>query len=446
MQDYQKLWNDTISVLQQKLTEETFNNTFGEIKKVYKEENGTLYVIVPSIYIRNTVNTVHYKNVSNIIDKLSSKKLKVKFICESEIEESKPVSAPKYKLSVNNLNPNYTFESFVLGSSNRAAYLAASRVAENPGSAFKSGFNPLYIFGGVGLGKTHLMQAIGNYIQDTNENFKILYIQAYDYYNEYTKASRDKDWRAFEEKYDPNNFDVLLIDDIQMLANKTETQTQFFKLFNDMILNGKQIVITSDCPADKLQNFMDRLYTRFQDGDVENINQPDLPQRINILKRKALEQTNKNIPENVLSFIAETFTSNVRELQMALNRVLNYSEFFNQEINLEMAKESLDVLIKSNKNNNDNDYQNCLSVIANWYNISVADILGASRAAKVVLPRHIAMYILKKKYNLQYSKIGAILNGRDHTTIINGCNKIEQELNMNNELITKSVDAILKKL
>ncbi len=444
MQNYQELWNDVRSVLKDKLTEETFNNTFGDVKKIYKEENGTLFVIVPSVYLKSTINTVHYKNISNIVDKLSTKKLRVKFICENEIEDDNKIITNKPALIVNNLNQNYTFESFVLGASNRAAYLAASRVAENPGSAFKSGFNPLYIFGGVGLGKTHLMQAIGNYIQDTNADYKILYIQAYDYYTEYSKASRDKNWDAFEAKY--SNVDVLLIDDIQMLEGKKETQTQFFQLFNNMITNGKQVVITSDCPADKLNNFMDRLYSRFQDGDTENINQPDLPQRINILKRKAAEQTNKNIPENVLSFIAETFTNNVRELQMALNRVLNYAEFFNQDITLDMAKESLDVLIKSNQSNKDNDYQNCLSVIANWYNITVADILGASRASKVVLPRHIAMYILYTKYKLSYSKIGSILNGRDHSTIISGCNKIENDLKNNQELIVKSVDAILKKL
>lgn len=444
MQNYQELWNDVKSVLKDKLSEETFNNTFGEVKKVYKEENGTLYIIVPSVYIKATINTVHYKNISNIIDELSTKKLRAKFVLEDEVKEENKIITNKPALIINNLNQNFTFESFVLGASNRAAYLAASRVAENPGSAFKSSFNPLYIFGGVGLGKTHLMQAIGNYIQDTNENFKILYIQAYDYYTEYSKASRDKNWDAFEEKY--SNIDVLLIDDIQMLEGKKETQTQFFQLFNDMILNGKQVVVTSDRPADKLNNFMDRLYTRFQDGDIENINQPDLPQRINILKRKVAEQTTKNVPDDVLNFIAETFTNNVRELQGALTRVLNYSEFFNQDINLEMAKESLDVLIKANKSNSDNDYQNCLSVIANWYNISVADILGASRANKVVLPRHIAMYILKTKYDLSYSKIGSILNGRDHSTIINGCNKIENDLKNNQELIVKSVEAILKKL
>ncbi|MBR6072106.1 MAG: chromosomal replication initiator protein DnaA [Acholeplasmatales bacterium] len=444
MQNYQELWNDVKSVLKDKLSEETFNNTFGEVKKVYKEENGTLYIIVPSVYIKATINTVHYKNISNIIDELSTKKLRAKFVLEDEVKEDNKIITNKPALIINNLNQNFTFESFVLGASNRAAYLAASRVAENPGSAFKSSFNPLYIFGGVGLGKTHLMQAIGNYIQDTNENFKILYIQAYDYYTEYSKASRDKNWDAFEEKY--SNIDVLLIDDIQMLEGKKETQTQFFQLFNDMILNGKQVVVTSDRPADKLNNFMDRLYTRFQDGDIENINQPDLPQRINILKRKVAEQTTKNVPDDVLNFIAETFTNNVRELQGALTRVLNYSEFFNQDINLEMAKESLDVLIKANKANSDNDYQNCLSVIANWYNISVADILGASRANKVVLPRHIAMYILKTKYELSYSKIGSILNGRDHSTIINGCNKIENDLKNNQELIVKSVEAILKKL
>jgi len=444
MQNYQELWNNVRTKLKNKLSEETFNNTFGDVKKVYKEENGNLYIIVPSVYIKSNINTVHYKNLSSIVDSLSDKKLRLKFVCEDEIKLTEEKPANKPTLFINNLNQNYTFESFVLGASNRAAYLAASRVAENPGSSFKTGFNPLYIFGGVGLGKTHLMQAIGNYIQDNNAESKILYIQAYDYYTEYSKASRDKNWDAFEDKY--SNIDVLLIDDIQMLEGKKETQTQFFKLFNDMINNGKQVVITSDCPADKLNNFMDRLYTRFQDGDVENINQPDLQQRINILKRKAQEQTNKIIPDNVISFIAETFPNNVRELQMALNRVINYSEFFNQDINIDMAKESLDVLIKTNKDNSDNDYQNCLSVIANWYNITVADILGASRAAKVVLPRQIAMYILKTKYKLTYTKIGSLLNGRDHSTIINGCSKIESDLNNNQELIVKSVDAILKKL
>ena len=178
----------------------------------------SLFIIVPSVFIKSNINTVHYKNVSNIIDKLSEKKLRLKFICENEIQQEEDKPGNKPTLFINNLNQNYTFESFVLGASNRAAYLAASRVAENPGSASKSGFNPLYIFGGVGLGKTHLMQAIGNYIQDYNENLKILYIQAYDYYTEYSKASRDKNWDAFEEKY--SNIDVLLIDDIQMLEGK----------------------------------------------------------------------------------------------------------------------------------------------------------------------------------------------------------------------------------
>ena len=443
MQNYQELWNNARTILKNKLSDETFNNTFGDVKKIYKEENGTLYIIVPSVYIKSNINTVHYKNVSNIIDNLSEKKLRLKFVCQDEIKADEVKPANKPTLFINNLNQNYTFESFVLGASNRAAYLAASRVAENPGSAFKSGFNPLYIFGGVGLGKTHLMQAIGNYIQDNNSDFKILYIQAYDYYTEYSKASREKNWDAFEEKY--SNIDVLLIDDIQMLEGKKETQTQFFKLFNDMVLNGKQVVITSDCPADKLNNFMERLYSRFQDGDIENINQPDLQQRINILKRKASEQTDKNIPDDVLNFIAEKFANNVRELQGALNRVLNYSEFFNQDISLDMAKEALDILIKANKSNSDNDYQNCLSVIANWYNITVADILGASRSSKVVLPRHIAMYILKTKYNLPYTKIGSILNGRDHSTVMNGCSRIENDLKTDNELV-KSIDVILKKL
>ena len=287
------------------------------------------------------------------------------------------------------------------------------------------------------------MQAIGNYISDSDVNNKILYVQANEYLEDYGKATRDNNLKAFEEKYE--NLDVLLVDDIQMLEKGKSSQQEFFKLFNDMISRQKQIVITSDCPASKLNGIMDRLTSRFQMGITVDIKQPNLNQRINILKRKLAESSEIQIDDEVLNYIAENFTDNVRELEGALTRVLWVSEVYQQKPNLKMAIEALEILIKAKKPSINNNYEDALSIIANMYNISVVDLLGNSRSAKYVLPRHIAMYILKTHYNLTYSKIGSILNGRDHTTIMNGCKKMENDL-INNEQLKMAIDSILKKV
>jgi len=439
MIEYQNLWNDIRDTLEKRLNPSTFENTFGDVKRVVKFENGVIYVLTPSTFVKHTINNAHYDNINTILKSLTTKQIKIKFICENEIKNVKP-QEPFKKLSTNNLNLNYNFESFVVGEFNRISYLTALKVAENPGVVF----NPLYIFGGVGLGKTHLMQAIGNYVSEKDMNLKILYVQANDYLIDYTKASRDNNMKAFEEKYE--DIDLLLIDDIQMLTDKNGTQQQFFKLFNDMTNNKKQIIITSDRPAAKLNGFMDRLTSRFQMGVTVNINQPDLPQRFTILTRKMQELTEKKIDDDVLYYIAENFTSNVRELEGALNRVLLYADLYNTTPNLALAKDALDVLIKNKKpEEKESNYEDVLSVISNMYNISIADILGTSRNAKYVLPRHITMYILKKKYNLNYLKIGSILNGMNHTSVMSGYNKIAAEIEINEEL-KMAVDAILKKV
>lgn len=287
------------------------------------------------------------------------------------------------------------------------------------------------------------MHAIGNQIIENDLNNNVLYIQASDFITDYIKAVQAQNMTSFEEKYE--NLDVLLVDDIQMLAQGNKSQQEFFKLFNDLIGRQKQIVITSDCPAKKLTGIMDRLTSRFQMGVSVDIQQPDLPQRVNILKRKLAENSNKQLDEKILTFIAENFVDNVRELEGGLNRVLWYCEVYNKEPSLELAKEALEVLIKAQKAQEKGNYEAALSVISNTYSISTADLLGKSRNAKYVLPRHIAMYILKTHFGFTYSKIGAILNGRDHTTIMNGCTKIEEELKTNQEL-KMAINIILKKL
>lgn len=438
MELYQDLWNKTKDIIRNNLSENTFNDMFGDVKKVAKEENGLIYVIVPSTFIKTKINNIYTKMIANTLASLTDKKLKFKFVCEDEIQTT-PVYKEPAKFNKNNLNNNYTFESMVVGEANRLAYITGMKVAEQPGYFA----NPLYIFGGVGLGKTHLMQAIGNFILDNNLEANILYVQANDFISDYVKAIANNDIPAFEEKYD--NLDVLLIDDIQMLARGQKSQDEFFKLFNAMINKQKQIVITSDCPASKLNGIMDRLTSRFQMGMPVDIHQPDLTQRVNILKRKLAENSDKPIDESVLYYIAENFTDNVRELEGALNRVLWYSVVNNTEPNVDIASESLDILIRAQQKKVKSNYDDALSVIANMYSITVSDLIGKSRNSKYVLPRHIAMYILKTHYKLTYSKIGAILNGRDHTTVMNGCNKIEEDL-QNNEQLKMAVETVLKKV
>lgn len=333
MQKYQDLWNDVLQELASKLSEETFNEVFEDARKVAKEENGLIYVLVPSKFIKTRINQLYARRINEAGERLAGSKVKFKFVCEDELENKKPKDILT-TFNKNNLNENYTFESFVVGESNRLGYITSMKSAENPG-VFA---NPLYIFGGVGLGKTHMMQAIGNYISDANLDSKILYVQANDFIVDYTKACKDNNMDAFEEKY--ADLDVLLVDDIQMLEMGKKSQQEFFKLFNDMYGKQKQIVITSDCPANKLAGIMDRLTTRFQMGITVDIKQPDQSLRVNILKRKLEERSQLEIDEETLYFIAENFSDNVRELEGALNRVLMVAEVYNQKPNLAMAKEA----------------------------------------------------------------------------------------------------------
>ena len=440
MNKYQELWNETRNYLEKNLTENTFTETFEEVKVVLKEENGIIYVLVPSTYIQSKINNLYSRQIKEITEKLTTEKVKFKFVLSDEtISKVKPAFSP---INEHNLNQNYTFESYVVGDSNKVSYLTALKVAENPGSFI----NPLYIFGGVGLGKTHLMQAIGNYLEEinltSNHEFKILYVQANEYLEDYIKASMAHDLSKFEAKY--NNLDLLLVDDIQMLSKGAGSQQEFFKLFNNMTERNKQIVITSDKAASELNGIMERLTSRFQMGLTVDIKQPDLNQRFNILKRKALESSEEQIDDDVLYYIAENFVNNVRELEGALNRVTKYSTLLNRKPTLDLAKEALEILIKAHPKDNNKNYEDALSVISSMYNISTTDLLGTSRQNKYVIPRHIAMYILKNHYGLTLKRIGQIFD-KDHTSIMNGCKRIENELKTDKQ-IKMAVDSIVKKI
>lgn len=438
MQEYQSLWNSVKQELKTQLAPNTFDETFEKVKRVAKEENGLIYIIVPSSVIKFKIQQVYYKSIDSILKKTTDKQVKFKFVLESEIVEKKTIDKDIPTISVNNLNLNYSFENFVVGESNKRSWLTATKVAEQPGYFV----NPLYIFGSVGLGKTHLMQAIGNFISEMNIQFKILYIQAQEYLSDYNKACIENKFDAFEKKY--SNIDVLLVDDIQMLEKKTGTQEQFFNLFNEMINNNKQVVITSDRPASKLNGFMDRLTSRFNSGIVVDINQPDFNQRVSILNKKAEEMTSKKISDDVIAYIAENFTDNVRELEGALNRVILMSDMFNTDLTLQFAKDELQVLIKVKKPKDENNYEDALSVISSMYNIPQADMLGKNRQEKYVTPRHISMYVLKNRYDLTLTQIASIFSVH-HTSVMSGIQKITKEME-ENEQLKLAVETVLKKI
>ncbi|MFI3252694.1 MAG: chromosomal replication initiator protein DnaA [bacterium] len=440
--NYVKLWNSVLSAAEQEYDEQTFNEIFSccEYKKF---EQGYLYVVTPTQYIQNKLNRFHINKINEIISKLTEENVKFKFLLQSELEELENAKVPVQdikNLYRNNIRTSFSFDNFVVGQSNMFAFRMAMKIADQPGIVA----NPLYIFGSVGLGKTHLMQAVGNYILDSDINKQILYVKADQFIEDYTKFAKGI-MPDFEDKY--NNLDVLLIDDIQLLEIGQKSQVQFFKVFDLLANQNKQIIITSDRPSHEL-NIMDRLTSRFSAGLTVDVATPNLDHRVNILKRKVLESTELEVDEDVLEFIASIFTNNIRELEGAFTRVLYFCSTLNIKMNLENAKEALASLINNKRisnSHNETNFTKVQDVVAAFYNITINELTGSKRTAKFVLARHLAMYILKSNYGLSYKKIGSLFEGRDHSTVMSGCERIENELKTSEDL-KMAFDTIVKKI
>lgn len=457
MDQYYSIWNQTKELLKTKFDDETYNLVFQDIKTIVKVSNGTISLLCPSPLIKTKISKFYTNKVEEALGEVSSQPLRLKFITEDQIDEQNQIyqTQPVKEVFKSNLNPSYSFDTFVVGESNKFAFRTATQISNPDQGVFIA--NPLYIFGGVGLGKTHLMQAIGNAILDYDPSKKVLFIQATTYVSDYTKASHQSKkkidnldeeesfdaYQAFHDKYD--NLDVLLVDDIQMLCNAKKSQLEFFKLFNQMHSENKLIVITSDKPADQL-DMMDRLTTRFNWGMSVDIKQPDLEHRVKILKRKLSDSYESVVDDDVLKFIASNFPNNIRELESALRRIINMSISDEKEIDLEYAKQAIEPLIKTKLNSgNGDEYENIKSIVADFYKISINDLIGSKRQALYVDARHICMYILKTKYNLPYKKIGALLGGRDHSTVLAAVEKVSHNKDRDDK--TKmAIDYILKKI
>lgn len=376
--------------------------------------------------------------ISLAIQDITGKKYGISFVLEEAEKKKAPASRADAQLQdSNNLNPRYTFDSFVVGTNNQMAHAACIAVAEAPAEAY----NPLFLYGGAGLGKTHLMHSIAHYIMENNSKLKVLYVTSEDFTNEVINAIHHNKQEELRNKY--RTIDVLLIDDIQFIIGKDSTQQEFFHTFNALYNSKSQIIISSDKPPKEIETLEERLRTRFGCGLTADIQPPDYETRIAILRKRA-ELDHIYIDDAIFDYIASNIKSNIRELEGALNKIRVYSKLEKRPIDLDLAKIALKDLV-------DNDTvvkitpDLIITTVAEHFNIQPADILSKKRSHDIAYPRQICMYLCKKLTDTSFVKIGEYLGKRDHSTVIHGSEKIEKDLQKDNTLST-TLDIIIKKM
>ncbi|WP_405379424.1 chromosomal replication initiator protein DnaA [Phascolarctobacterium sp.] len=337
---------------------------------------------------------------------------------QQQLFTDKQGKEPEAEYDDSNLNPKYIFETFVIGNSNRFAHAAAQAVAANPAHAY----NPLFLYGGVGLGKTHLMHAIGNRIKENNPGMKVLYTTSEKFTNEIINSIQNKNTEAFRQKY--RNIDCLIIDDIQFLKGKEQTQVEFFHTFNALKDADKQIIISSDRPPREIETLEDRLRSRFEQGLTADISAPDLETRIAILRTKAASM-NTDIPNEVITLLATNITTNIRELEGAITRIVAFSSLMNMPVTIELAQKVLSDMGNSVKTKVIT-FDDIIAVVAEYYNVKKEELFGKKRTQNIAFPRQIAMYLSRELADLSYPRIGESFGGRDHTTVIHAYEKISK--------------------
>ena len=451
--DKDLLWSNILDKIKTELNSLAYQTWFSETE-LYKLDNGVAEIIVPyAIHKQHIIN--NYKDLLNkCFLELTNANYELKLSLKEDIIEEEPRiietfkddnTKETYQIS-SNLLPKYTFDNFVVGNSNRFAHAAALAVAEDPGRIY----NPLFIYGNSGLGKTHLMHAIGNYIV-RNSNKKVLYITSEQFVNDFVSMNRKDDSGTnfnyvefFKQKY--RNIDVLIIDDIQYLGGATETQKEFFHTFNTLYEGNKQIIISSDSSPDDLKKLEDRLRTRFGWGLAVDIFPPDLELRAAIIKKKIVgEDISKPIPEEVIDYMAATISGNIRNLEGALTRLIAYSATWGSDITLPLAQEALKDYANKGLVSEKNDVAKIQKVVADYFQISIDDLRGKKRSSNISFPRQIAMYLCRKLTDESFPKIGIEFGGKDHTTVMHSCDKIEKEIKNNKEL-AKTIEKLQKEI
>ncbi|MBC7264541.1 MAG: chromosomal replication initiator protein DnaA [Chloroflexi bacterium] len=430
MPDAERIWHAALGELQLQLTKATFDtwlkNTF-----LYSYEDGTFIIGVPNAYAKDWLTNRLHTTIKRTLTAIVGHSVEIKFTVQPRrtssgrkkakgtsspllVEKETARSRPKSTSAPTALKPEYTFDSFIVGSSNRLAHAAALAVAERPAEAY----NPLFIYGGVGLGKTHLLHAIGNAVLD--RNLSPLYVSSERFTNDLINAIRTQTTEEFRAKY--RNASLLLIDDIQFIAGKDATQEEFFHTFNSLHEANRQIVLSSDRPPKAIPTLEERLRSRFEWGLIADIQPPDFETRVAILRSKA-EKHLVPVPESVLDLIARKIQGNIREMEGALNRVVAYGQMTSRPLDLQLAQEVLQDLVYHTENVT---LSQIVDLVAEYYHVDTEELRGRRRDKGIVLPRQVAMYLAREIASASLPQIGEELGGRDHTTVLYGCEKISE--------------------
>lgn len=424
------IWNSLLEELEPVLSPASFE-TWLKTARLIEIKDDVAVIAAPNTFAKEWLETRLHPTLKSTLSALAGKTINVKIIVDEaliERESSVNVKSEQKEATAPQLNSRYTFDTFVVGSGNRMAHAAALAVAENPGKAY----NPLFIYGGVGLGKTHLMQAIGHYIIAKNKGLKVVYISSESFTNELINSIRDHTTVEFRGKY--RSVDLLLIDDIHFLAGKETTQEEFFHTFNALYEAGKQIVISSDRPPKEIPTLEERLISRFEWGLTVDIQPPDLETRIAILRKKA-ELDLISVPDEVINFIAERVVSNIRELEGALIKVIASASLTKRPITLELAQECLaSLFLNGGEKKHPATIPEIQKVVAEYYGISIDEIRGQRRTRESAFPRQVAMYISRELTNASLPAIGREFGGRDHSTVIYAYEKIKETMRQDPEL------------
>lgn len=427
-------------LLKDEITRIAFDTWIKNLELVGKEGNTYIIAVTSNVH-KDSINSRYYDLILNTFKYITNSECEINLVlAENAIKQAEIIANDSVDAisgySSSSLNPKYTFDTFVVGNSNRFAHAAALAVAEAPATSY----NPLFLYGGVGLGKTHLMHSIGNAILKKNNSSKVLYVTSEKFTNHLINAIKDNKTEEFRNTY--RNVDVLLIDDIQFIAGKERIQEEFFHTFNTLHESGKQIIISSDRPPKEMKLLEDRLKSRFEWGLIADISNPDYETRLAILRKKA-QFDNITIDDMILSNIATKIDSNIRELEGVLNKMIAKASLTHTPLTMEMAEKAINDIISQKEKIVSPDY--IQEVVAKYFNLNPKDLKSSKRSNDLAYPRQIAMYLCRDIAQMQLARIGDSFGKRDHTTVMHACRKIESEIkeNGNTKLIVDSVKNLI---
>jgi len=453
--DKDELWQSALAEIELSLSKANFVTWFRNTS-IASKKDGVVLISTPSAFIKEWLESKYCVLILKTLRGKSGDIKEIKFSIKPQAgDQEKKISKKKEQVATafidhqinlsetvipdkeTNLNPKYTFDSFIVGSSNQLAHATAISVSKNLGTTY----NPLFIYGGVGLGKTHLLQAIGNELLKNNPKCKVRYMTSEKFLGELINSIRNKTIDKFKEEYKKIN--LLIVDDIQFIAGKEKTQEEFFHIFNELYANNNQIVLSSDRPPKAITTLEERLRSRFEGGMIADITAPDYETRMAILKSKLVEKNLGELGDDVLGYIATTVTKNIRELEGTLNRVVTTSKVIGFAPTLDKVKSIL--ATTSANNNTKTSYKVIIKAVSDFYDIKEDDLINQSRKREIVFPRQVCMYLMREELKSSYPFIGEKFGGRDHTTVMHACNKIGKEV-QNNENFIEELNIIKNRI